>query len=31
VKITDAAKEALKPILEQNPGKMMRIVFESFG
>lgn len=31
MKITDAAKAALEPILSQNPGKMLRVVFEGFG
>ena len=31
MKITDAAKAALEPILAQNPGKMLRVVFEGFG
>ena len=31
MKITDAAKTALEPILAQNPGKLLRVVFEGFG
>lgn len=31
MKISDAAKVALEPILAQNPGKMLRVVFEGFG
>jgi hypothetical protein len=31
MKISDAAKAALEPILAQNPGKMLRVVFEGFG
>ncbi len=31
MKITDTARKALEPLLQQNPGKMMRIVFEGFG
>ncbi len=31
MKITDAAKTALEPILVENPGKMLRVVFEGFG
>jgi hypothetical protein len=31
MKITDAAKEMILPILEQNPGKSLRVVFEGFG
>ena len=29
--ITDAAKEMLLPILSENPGKLLRVVFEGFG
>jgi len=31
VELTDAAKEMILPILEQNPGKTLRVVFEGFG
>jgi hypothetical protein len=31
MKITDAAKTALEPILGQNPGKLLRVIFEGFG
>jgi len=31
MKITDAARTALEPILSENPGKMLRVVFEGFG
>jgi hypothetical protein len=31
MKITNAAKAALEPILVQNPGKLPRVVFEGFG
>ena len=31
MKVSDAAKAALEPILAQNPGKLLRIVFEGFG
>ena len=31
MKITDAARTALGPILAENPGKMLRVVFEGFG
>jgi hypothetical protein len=29
--ITDAAKEILAPIMGEQPGKILRIVFEGFG
>jgi hypothetical protein len=29
--ITDLAKEKLQPILRENPGKLLRVVFEGFG
>jgi hypothetical protein len=29
--ITDQAKEMLVPILEENPGKLLRVVFEGLG
>lgn len=31
MKITEAAKQALEPILAQHPDKMLRVVFEGFG
>ena len=31
MKVSDAAKTALEPILAQNPGKLLGIVFEGFG
>jgi len=31
MKITEAAKTALIPILQENPGKHLRIAFEGFG
>ncbi len=31
MKITETARKALEPILAQNPGKMLRVVFEGFG
>jgi hypothetical protein len=31
MKITDSAKEMLEPILTENPGKFLRVVFEGFG
>lgn len=31
MKISDLAKEKLQPILQENPGKLLRIVFEGFG
>lgn len=31
MKITDAAKEMIQPVLAQNPGKFLRVVFEGFG
>jgi len=31
MKITEAAKTVLEPILAQNPGKLLRVVFEGFG
>ncbi len=31
MKITDAAKKMILPILDQNPGKTLRVVFEGFG
>lgn len=29
--ITNTAKEMLEPILNENPGKWLRVVFEGFG
>jgi hypothetical protein len=29
--ITDQAKEMILPILAENPGKHLRVVFEGFG
>jgi len=29
--ITDLAKEKLQAILQENPGKLLRVVFEGFG
>lgn len=29
--ITDQAKEKLVPILDDNPGKSLHVVFEGFG
>lgn len=31
MKITDLAKEKLQGILQENPGKFLRVVFEGFG
>lgn len=31
MEITDAAKEMILPILAENPGKHLRVVFEGFG
>ena len=29
--ITDAAKKMILPILGENPGKQLRVIFEGFG
>ena len=31
MKITDLAKEKLQVLLQEHPGKFLRIVFEGFG
>jgi len=31
MKITAAAKQALEKVLQENPGKRLRIVFQGFG
>ena len=31
IKITNAAKEKLGPVLEENPGKFLRIVIRGIG
>ena len=31
MKITDAAKKMIIPVLAENPGKSLRVVFEGFG
>jgi hypothetical protein len=31
MQITDAAREKILPVLAQNPGKSLRVVFEGFG
>ena len=31
IKITDAAKEKLEPILSDNPGKYLRIILDGVG
>ncbi len=31
MKMTDAARTAIAPILAQHPGKLLRVVFEGFG
>ncbi len=31
MKVTDAAREMLKEIIRENPGKCLRVYFEGFG
>jgi hypothetical protein len=31
MKITEKAQEMLLPILQDNPGKLLKIVFQGFG
>lgn len=31
MQISDRAKEMLQPVLANNPGKMLRLIFEGFG
>ncbi len=31
MQVSDAANTALEPILAQNPGKLLRIVFDGIG
>lgn len=31
MKITAAALDALRPILSENPGKLIRVLFQGFG
>lgn len=31
MRITDAAQQALRQLLKENPGKILRVVFQGFG